>query len=180
MKTPGDYKPEGLKTTRDWHVYHVYNDLEFITEVNDAPESRYGTIAEKYAITPKDVIFFIARKYIYLEGNTDKKSMLILDGDKEQLVLNMDPDITHEEYLSQWKVISAYKRSLFKLPRTKRKPTYNTNLVYTIFKARNRGLTFKEIYLLYTDGKLPGYSGSTSYNSEENLERFYRKHKPDS
>ena len=51
-------------------------------------------------------------------------------------------------------------------------------LVYAIYKQRLKGSTFKQIYGLYENSNLPGYTGPSSITGEDNLERQYNKYKP--
>jgi hypothetical protein len=51
-------------------------------------------------------------------------------------------------------------------------------LIYAIYKHRLKGLTFSQIYKLYENANLSGYTGPTSITGEDNLERWYNKYKP--
>ena len=53
------------------------------------------------------------------------------------------------------------------------------DLIYSIYKQRLKGLSFKQIYGLYEVDRLPGYKGARSITGEESLARTYWRFKPD-
>jgi len=70
--------------------------------------------------------------------------------------------------------------SYFKTNEERRKRTpENPELIYAVFKARLRGMTYPQIFRLYSEGGLKDYSGSQSqFSHEESLERYYKKYEP--
>jgi hypothetical protein len=52
------------------------------------------------------------------------------------------------------------------------------DLVYAIYKQRLAEKTFKDIYLAYEKGKLPGYDGPATITGEAGLAAMYRRDKP--
>jgi hypothetical protein len=52
-------------------------------------------------------------------------------------------------------------------------------LVYAVFKARQKKMTFREIFDRYSNKELLLFSGNSNvFKSEDSLERYYRKYKP--
>jgi len=177
----GKYKKQDFKSVRDWHVYHVYNDPDFINDFNklDINEDDTNTIRKKYAITGFDLLFFDTRNTIYLEKNVERKGGLTFDPKLKKYVLTFDITITKAEFIEFWNEFAVFRDAFIGKTNTKRKPPENHELIYAVFKAKKK-LTFREIFELYTVGKLPFYKGSPNqYKSEESLERYYNKFKPD-
>jgi len=176
----GKYKEQDFKSAIDWHIYHVYNDPDFINDFNklDIDEDDTREIRKKYAITGFDLLFFDVRNIIYLEKNVESKSGLTFNHNIKKYVLTFDMTITKSEFLEFWNEFAAFRDTMIGKPSTKRKPPENHELIYAVFKARKK-LTFPEIFELYSAKQLPLYSGSCNqYKNEESLERYYNKYKP--
>jgi hypothetical protein len=180
MSISGEYKKRDFKSAKDWHVYHVYNDPEFINDFNklDIEKDDTKDIRKKYAITGYDLFFFDIRNILYLEKNVESKGGLTFDPRIKKYVLTFDATITKSEFLECWKEFADFRDDFIGKPNSKRKPPVNDTLIYAIFKARKK-LTFAEIFELYSVGRLPLYKGSSDqFKSEDSLERYYDKYKP--
>lgn len=180
------YPAGNFASARDWHVYFVYNDPDFVAECvaldRMSPQNGYAKIASKYAITPYDVFFFDIRKKLYLSENLKRKGALSFDPSTKKFMLTFDFTITRAEFLEFWDKFSSIQEALTQRKHSntkKRKPPENPELLYAIFKARSKSNTFSQIFTMYSTGQLPHYLGSTGqFKSEDSLERYYSKYKP--
>ncbi len=189
----GDGDIEKL-TAKDWHLYWVLKDPEFqedLAKLHDyfktasTDEKTYGTkkyeLMRKYAFTESDytvIEFDLRSKGIF---NTFK--YLEFDKASEMVKVEFSPKITYKEFVSGWKIIKNYLIENGLKTNKKRKPPENTRLLYSIFKARQKDppITFSNIFKLYQVRQLEYYKDGNNrqFNSEDSLERFYNKYKPD-
>ena len=185
-----DYPIRDFKNARDWHIYFVYNDPEFVSQVkklrrlkiqSPTKERLFVKLATEFAIAPYDVFYFYTKQIIYLDKNITRKANLTFNSDTGKFLVEFDYDISREEFLELWKEFSYTRKNIgFRGKVSKRKPPESPELIYAIFKAR-KDKTFKEIFELYEKGKLEGFAGSAKqYKDEESLERYYGKFKPGS
>ena len=176
------YAKSDFKTARDWHIYHVYNDPEFIEDFKllnkFEPAKASAVLAKKYNITSYDVFFFDIRQTLYLAKNVEKKYIITPDFANKKFVFDVDLNISKAEYQEMWNEFSSVRNYLGGEPKTKRKPPENHELVYALFKSRMNH-TWPEIYEIAVKGKLPGYKGVIpKYMDEDKLAEFYNKYKP--
>lgn len=97
------------------------------------------------------------------------------------ITLSLSDGVTKKEFDDIWKFLQWYReKRLFISRTTKRKPPENGQLIYAVFKARQKSppTTFREIFRQYQNKELPLYNGSRSLKSEDSLERYYNKYKP--
>lgn len=135
-------------------------------------------IAKRFAITVGDINTYILRKILYLEGKTST-AKLNMDLENRKITIEFTPFTSRAEVLEQWQKFESIRASMFPVKPTKRRTVQQPDLVYAIFKCRQRGETFAKIYTLYETGKLPGYGGSTdTYVGEDALEKYYQANKP--
>lgn len=181
------YPVGDFKTARDWYIYYVYNDPDFIAECRKLDEVKdeglirkhYFRIARQFDISPYDVFFFQTRKIIYLEKNLNRKGALSFDPKTKKFTLAFDFSISRAEFLDFWSEFEGFRTAMVGKLKAKRKPPEHPQLVYAMHKALKKH-TFPEIYSLYRDGKLPGYSGSRKqFWDAESLESYYYKYRPD-
>lgn len=183
--------PKGKFTSiHDWHKFYVYNDPEFIADieslktaenqlnpVNNVSEIKLA-IASKHRIKESDVHMYILGEILYLDHTTSSAG-LDMDFDKGEFSIHFGSKTSRAEMLEQWQKFEQIRATLFPVKTSKRKTTYQPALVYAVFKCRQRDLTFREIYQLYSTGTLPGYRGSDhQYKDEDSLEKFYQANKP--
>jgi len=186
MKTlrSGWYSRGDFKGARDWHIYYVYNDPDFIEEINrlDLASDRdkeYEKIAESFAINIQDVFFFDMSRILYTEKNVARKGIITPDFVNKKMMLTFDFTMTKAELMELWEEFEGLRKGLARAVRAKRKPPEYPELIYAIFKARKTGRTFKDIYGVYSRNELPHYSGATTrFQGEEDLERYYNRYKP--
>lgn len=198
----GGFEP---KTKEHWHVYWVINDPEFKKEAfaaNDYSRAKYwkekGIVKRTAEHKSEDqrIVDELRKKYCISQEALDKywafdqmrgdfDEPLIsseVDSGSDSIVVRFRSDITRDDYVASWNDIQRHlKLHGYKTSNNRRKPPQETKLIYAIFKARQRGNTFNQIFWQYQQGNLPGYSGSsTQFISEDSLERYYRKYKPTS
>ncbi len=191
------------------HVYHVFNDPDFdkdVREIRKLLESFYYkdislnpdsdhllkehkqalfNFAARYCIDPEDL-----RTYadgLYDEGagygsDIDEFGGLMETG-RYGLVYKIGPKTTLEQIQAEWKMHIEYAKQDYYGKRSgkKRLSKFNHELVYAVFKARNKPKpdSFTKIQKDYEQGTLAGYTGSRhKYVVKDDLERFYNKHKP--
>ena len=139
-------------------------------------------MAKDYAITLHDVFFCNTRDIIYLDKNVTKKWQLVPDFENLKMVLNYDLDITRAEYLEAWESFENIREFTGIKPSSRRRPPIYTDLVYAVFRERQKNTSFKEIYLMYSTGTLPLYNTKSlenlAFQDEESLERYYQKNTP--
>ena len=169
-----------------WHRYWVYKDPDFIEAVKNLPKrvlsdllfEDYQRIAQEFEIRQSDVDFVHERPFATYTPEDVVASGLgyTFKIDKKYFFAKMNHDITKRQFLHLWAQLQFYKTSMG-IKKTKNKPPENTQLLYAIFKARKR-YTFNETYIMYKNKSLPYYlgKGTSQFNSEESLERYYRKY----
>lgn len=181
MTKSDKYPKRDFKTSKDWHIYHVYNDPEFILdfEAIDINSDDTSSIKHKWGLNNYDLYYFDMRSVLFLNKNIERKGSMSYDINTRKFNLEFDPSISEAEFKDIWDEFAVIRDKMVGKPTTKRKPPENHELIYAIFKAK-RHFTFPEIYRMYSDGTLPEYKGSTpDYMNEDKLEDYYRKYKPD-
>lgn len=179
-----------FRTARDWHLHHVYNDSDFNDDIDALKallkagaadqeiQSLKEQVASSFAITVGDIDLFMLGGIIPL-AHQERTATMSVDLNTGEFVLRFQPNTTRAELLETWNEFEKFRNSTSSPAASKRKPPESPSLIYAIFRARQRNNTFREIYALYTSGQLPGYTGSREqFNSEDSLERYYNKFKP--
>lgn len=197
------------------HVYQVFNDTDFETDVAQLRSKFEGLYYKNIALTTsdadihlldedKELIKQLADKYcitvtdlgLYADGAFDDGCEFghgdveyggfhfELTADGYRMYYLIGPKTTLEQIQKSWNFIKGMRAEFLENSKenTKSKSPQNPELIYAIFKARTRdGLKFSQIFNLYENGKLPGYTGKNTrqYKSEDSLERYYRKYKPE-
>ena len=180
----GSYSLGDFKSARDWHIYHVYSDPDFIKEIDRLDpaadrDKEYQKIAKSFDISIQDVFWFDMSRILYTENNVARKGIITPDFKNKKMTLTFDFSMTKTELLEIWGDFETMRKGLAGVVKSKRKPPEYPKLIYAIFKARKAGHTFKEIYGMYSRNELPQYSGATTrLQSEDDLERYYDKYKP--
>jgi hypothetical protein len=159
----------------------VYKDPEFLDEINKIKKlmAEYTRANPKHtffgteATTPPSINKVVSALASDFEINEDliwnfidfngevtvntNKILTYYDSYFERIIIEMDPDLTQEEFIGFWSLIeSAKKKSL----RTKQRLRGNENpqLLYAIYRAKKKGKTFKEIAQLINDKQLENYN----------------------
>lgn len=195
------------KSNDDWYLYWVCEDLDFKKRmaeyrsaytVSELPNSLTVEQAEKlmgetikeYGIT--DFEFGVIQTGLHSQGAFDYPFRHV-DSEDDSLVLKIPRNITKEDYIAAWDELVyilrpveyedpfADERVVIKEKSKRRRPPDDTKLVYAVHRARIKGLTFREIFENYQNGTLACYENmpTNNYSSEDSLERYYNKYKPD-
>ncbi|MFT4532258.1 MAG: hypothetical protein ACI9T8_000269 [Candidatus Saccharimonadales bacterium] len=190
------YEQIKQKTKRQWHMYRLCEDIEFIKSVLDTRELalRYNgeaidddelerhnkfvhhiqaQLATLWDITEKE--FF----EVYSESVVDLPFEIEPTFENNSVTIKIRNTINKTDYIHAWDYIERRLRIDEVRPRRKRAPE-DTKLIYAISRSRHIGLAFTEIFKLYQNGDLGTYSGPTNqFDSKDKLERYYNKHKTD-
>lgn len=165
------------------HIKFVESDPEFIEALSDLPEysesttEQYQDLAVKFAIYIDELLYIKASNVM----SDYKKSYVVVPTKNRAgaVVVIIDPQATKQEFIDSWTEIKRVRESLDVEP-TKRKPKEKSELVYSVFKARRNGESFKAIFDKYKSRKLVHYTGSNKqFDTHEELKWYYSKHRPD-
>ncbi|MFZ2512826.1 MAG: hypothetical protein WAW63_00015 [Candidatus Saccharimonadales bacterium] len=177
------------RTKHECHLQHVYADAEFLADVaairdiRDDPEARHASIeqlANEWRIGIDEANFFLLGQIITLEQPLDNRCNLDFDFCEHKFAISFSPDVTEQELLQEWRKFCHIRDALLPQATGRRRRTHNLpDLTFAIFKQQRLGKTFREIFAMYQEGVLPGYSGANSqFSSEDDLERYYRAYQP--
>ena len=192
---------DDIKTYRDTHYSRVYNDTDFkndlaelrnhhnndiATSVDDTTKRHYfEPLADKWHITPEEV------NSAYEGGEPDGSLLHGFDG--MTMAVDVDALKTENNFTVEFNLANMKKSDLEELWKisqfakasrgirlTRNRHPENPELIYSIFKTRMKGDTFKTVFSKYENGTLIGYKdvSSDQFKSEDSLERYYRKYIP--
>lgn len=183
MNRSGEYTKGAFKTLKDWHIYYVYNDPDFIEDAGklDLLKDDTSELRKKYGLNRYDLFFWEVRKLLYLSHNLERKGKLVPNTDNNTYTLTFDIMTTKAEFLEFWEQFSRYRDNFIGKPKVKRKPPEHPDLIYAVFKAKQAGSTFPEIFRLCNDPdkKLPGFNGELpAHMDAKKLQEYYNKFKP--
>jgi hypothetical protein len=173
-----------FKSAREWHLYYTYNDPEFIEDMawflKDGSKANATMLAKRYAISEEDLNFYHLGYDELGVLNTDLQYMIDFDEKENQVIIRLDPGFTKADFIRLWHEIERDAPELVAAKNKRRRGPENHQLIYAVFKARQRNMTFKAIFEDYANGRLAYYinSNSTQFKNEDDLERFYIQYKP--
>lgn len=189
----GDFRKEA-DTLKSEIEELYYPHITFKTSYDDKhllldDKLSIADFADKYRITIEDAGFYLDGYFHsgYIEfGNiphVDGEFKYIQPGETEdRLVYAIGAYTTLDDIRADWPIIEEYRKLQYPRlaeKRVKKRAPENPTLIYAIFKARSKGVTFPRIFSMYEKAELPGYSGSSSqYSHSKSLERYYRKYTP--
>jgi hypothetical protein len=193
------------KTANDWHVYHTYKDPEF-AEANRQLLDEYGISIEatgswaddlippdseanfrakqnqlitSYHITKQDWEHFnrIPLDYRRIPQNVVH---FRYDQDEDTFKIEVRPEITTRDMDELYRSIQNM-RYVYQIDgsRAKRKEPEYPDLIYAMFKARQKNMEYPEIYSHYKDRDLPYYKGKTPRLTLKELREYYLDHSPE-
>lgn len=174
------WDPKELNTAKSWHLYHVFHDDDFLNQINkNLTLEQKQHLASEFDIKLADINFYIISNILPMKIPQYEDSALSMDLEKGRYILTFDARVQVTELQKRIKEFDRIRTMFGISPRkNKKKPPEKTDLLYAIFKARKRGLTFGDIFFLYEKRKLPGYTKAPAYTSLESFEYFYNTHKP--
>ncbi|HEX4774939.1 MAG TPA: hypothetical protein VH234_05480 [Candidatus Saccharimonadales bacterium] len=190
------------------HVFHVFNDPDFDRDIKEARKLFEDVYYKDVSLDPnsdhlldehKIVLYELAHRYcigvhelwyyadgLYDEGAGYGYDMDELGGLMETgqygLIYKIGPKTTQDQIKTDWQRIELAKEDYYGQRSGKKRPTFNHELVYAIFKARSRTPlpTWGDIFKQYQNGKLEGFTinNKSQYKTKEDLQNFYGKMKP--
>ena len=189
-----------LKDARFQYHAYLYQDPEFVDEINGLKEYIYGKYPEvineglftevslKGLVTEADFqkVVSAATKFMTEVGmvsyfmcgyheqhGINPKKLLTWPTRDGGVRVEFSPYITRDKYFAHWESVEGLKSGRGKRIRGPK----NWLLIYAISKARRHGKTFKRIFYDYQDGTLENYDGPNSaLTSEDALETYFRKY----
>jgi hypothetical protein len=185
-----------LKTTKHWHLYYVYSDPDFISRINKLKNPPSGSdridsdwrvpyqkLAEEFSINYIDVYRFKMHgmNALLIGVGIIGSGIVMRHKDIDAIQVTLKKDITQKEYYALWGKIKEVQTKVLKVRPTKRKAPDEHQLIYAVYRARKRGLTFRKIFSEYQNGNLDLYFNmpTQKFSSEDDLEKYYRLYRPD-
>ncbi len=170
---------------RDSELNVTIIDGQVLVKIADNPISigLFGDInnlAREYQINPNDIFFFLNN---YSEGRfptTNNRAVVGFNG-QGQVYINIDVDTTKQDIEDNWESVEIMKEMAYGTGEIKIKPPVYDKLIYAIFRQRQKGKSFKQIYDLYKAGSLPLYNSGSNrgqFETSDSLSRYYRKYQP--
>lgn len=137
-----------------------------------------NNIAAEFAITPNDVADFMGQTQGLTASMVDRVALAWRSD--IGLYLRIGEGATKSEISNAIRDIDAVMQMAYGSGLPERtKPPENYALIYAIFRARKKGLSYGEIYSQYEASALPLYKGSKSIKTLEKFRQYYNQHKPD-
>lgn len=200
------------RTNTEWFLYYLFNDLEFVKSKEKIINSLKQEFGEGYSviITLRNKSPFnsslrnskasmqidkLANKFevsraIIEEGleyvhqlpvNRLNQPHIIINDDNS-LSINITPTTRLRDVKDIWHLVNK-KQNETKKRLAQSKSSYNTKLIYVLYKQRlktpdGKRKSWEKIFKVYQDGLLDYKGSTTQYNSSDTLERFYLRHKP--
>lgn len=185
-----------IKELRSKLEKHYYKGISLETSRFDThilPDDRIPIkkVADEFYISLEDLAFYADGSYDeefigFGKDYTHDGGYKLIDVAEHEIrpVYVIGRYTSLEDIIEEWRYVRAmadFQYSIFghdDNTRRKRSPNY-PELIYAVFKARKKKKTYGQIFRDYSDGTLEMYSGNNSvFNSEDSLERYYRKYKP--
>jgi hypothetical protein len=159
-----------------------HEKLRYFRVIEKLDDTLFMEVASKYAVTANDIKIYLMGLHHTGEVFGKRQDYRLKPDHKGGWIATFSVNIKEEEFKKMWAKVKRNKRFVNSGKMPKAKPPIYDKLLYAIFKARQtepKPTTFKAIFDLYKDKKLPNYKGPTKmFTSEDKLEDYYRKHKP--
>lgn len=209
QKDVNPYKHIHQKTNDDWFLYWLCEDpefncdmaayIEFFESRTDKNDIRKINITEEEAKVASHMRDDMIKKYgisedefdfiqtgMHWQTALDFPFEIIERHEDDSVTVRIPSNIKRSDYIAAWDDLEDYLHpsTYPPTPRPKlnrRRAADDTQLIYATYKARREGLTFGQIYEKYQKGILDSYQGKVTnqFSSEDSLERYYDKYKPD-
>lgn len=170
-------KYEGLiHSAEDWFLLYVFHDKEFQNEVASAKKVEYPNIANKYNIDISELHLYIVQSKLAggIIPTRSKIKIMNIDTENELYLVQLPFNVSKAELNTLWDKMNILKPAH---RQTRRRSIEYPELVYAIFKQRQKKLSFLKIHKLYEDNLLPGYTGPNQL-SEIELRQYYNRNIP--
>ena len=153
--------------------------MRMFYKIEKLDDKQFYELALKYVIHINDIKIFLMGRHHTGKVYGSRRTYVLEPPHKGDWVANIPADITKEEFMKMWEDISRNKRLLFQNKIPKRKRVKHDELLYAIFKARQKGMSYSKIHEDYQLDKLPYYTGpSNLFIDEEKFEEYYREYSP--
>lgn len=173
------------KAAESWHRLHVYNDIEFITDIRALPKRKlpdsfgdYDRLAEKWDVSADYVDFVHERDWSDFDANKNVSGNIVHQNPKRPgFIATLNVDVTKEQILDVYKEVQRLRNELGTLDKKYKKPD-DTELLYAISRARKSGKTFNDMSKEYLGRTLPHYSKKpiNRFATGDDLKKFYYEH----
>lgn len=201
MNTYNFLKDKHLKSAYEWHCFFVFEDKEFLKDLekldvsyqayvnNPSPKlnkkpildyiDKKFVLADKYRINHLDLERFRNPRLNSASGIDYNVIEVLFDWNSQNIAAILPLSIKKKEYIEAWNLIRELQLE-HRLKQKKVKGPERPDLIYAIFKARMGQKTYREIFNDYKAKSLPGYSGSPtrSLYTVELLKQYYLKYRP--
>ncbi|MDD3480691.1 MAG: hypothetical protein PHW75_00475 [Patescibacteria group bacterium] len=191
------FKP--IKIPRDKSIYacylrSVFKDPDFLKELSrlrkviekEHPEG-YVFVGTREANPPKteSAIKALAAKWKidrdYLINYLDFGDLILMggtisagfDSNLKKINIDMDPEITREEFMGLWPIIETVKKNIG-VSGKRKKELEDPDLYYAIYRARENGMSFPDITKGLSEDGLPNYNNTRKLQLDDVKEKYYR------
>jgi len=196
MKIPDNrsYPLCDYRTDREWHIYYVFNDPDFIQdydavfydaklkkqrELSQIDNDKIEHIAKKYFLESDDILYYYRGISKNGGGISRIGGWIQYNPKTNRFNYDVSPEITQEGIVDLWKKQKTLIVNQTGHKDTKRKSPEYPGLIYSIFKL-TKDHTYKEIFDMYKNKQLPFYDlANTQLHTKDDLKRYYNKHRPD-
>lgn len=176
------------KAAEAWHRYWVYNDPEFIEEINKLPKrpspptpdisAEYRRISAKYGLHWTYVDFVHDRDWSSFDPKKNVGGGIAYFNENEDgFIAELNLNVTEDQILDIYRYIRQL-RSENKIAEKKYKDPEDTKLLYAVCRSRIINVPFKIIFSQYSLGTLPHYKQipQKKYKTQKDLERYYHRY----
>jgi hypothetical protein len=181
---------DNTSITDNWWLNCVYNDSEFkedienlvilenYTEDLDKIKTVKSNVSAKYKISENDINLFILNKTLFVR-NDKKGAKLSFNPKSQTFSIEFTIDANRAEVIEEWKKSREIVKILNKNSVKRRRPPDNPDLIYAYHKAEITGKSNNEIFNLYSEMQLPGYTKKPiAFDTPKELRDYFIKRKP--
>lgn len=137
---------------RDWYLDLVYKDPDFRNEINTLSDLE---IRSRYHVNQEEIDFFKQGSFDRGRFINRRDSLAFYtDEENKTITMTIGKDATLSDVREAWPIIRALKWSMYGAEEKRHRSPDYPEIVYAVYKQRNRGLKRSQIFELYTDGKL--------------------------
>lgn len=182
------YTATKTSSAEHWHRHWVIQDPEFLNIVKQLPPFRldaippfneYKKIGKLYKI-PESLVGMVHGDYsaVYDPLFPSVDNGMVFNPRNQRITALLSPRITYAQFHHLWKEVVEIKKKEGFSTLKKSKPPERSQILYAIFRARCSGMTFKEIYIAYTNQGLPYYPHKENriFSDDLKLKRYYERY----
>lgn len=176
-------RPDRSKLLKAIEVKNTIDEkIKILRVLENVDPVKVKELAKQYAITEMDIILYVGGQneaFLVYRPNMGRPYSLKINF-KGEITARFNVSITKLDFLEMWKSVASRKRIYYSGTIPQPKIPEHTKLLYAIFKGRQRGEKYREIYDQYKAKVLPYFEGEkpTEFNSLEKFAQYFRDHKP--